>query len=376
MQTIFLNDFKLQWATVGKDFIDCVERVGKSGYLILGQEVAEFEKALATFWCLPHAAGCASGLDAIELSLRTLDLKPGDKVLTTPLSAFATTLAILRAGGHPIFCDTDESGLIDLNLVEQILTSNPEIKFFIPVHLFGHTLDLKWLSEIKNRFALKIVEDCAQSIGSKSFGKPTGSVGDLAATSFYPTKNLGAYGDGGAVLTNNPSFISKVRSLRDYGQTAKYQHGLLGLNSRLDELQAAFLRTALLPRLSLWTDRRKQIAKIYLTELSHPLISPLEIPDGSDSCWHLFPVRTPKRDSLKEWLSKNKIQTAVHYPTLIPHQAVFESPELSGKWEVKGDLKKSLSLTQEELSLPIHPFLSDTEIERVIQTCNTWKESA
>lgn len=375
MQTIQLNDFKLQWETVRQDFVDCVERVGKSGYLILGGEVAEFEKALSHFWGIPHVIGCASGLDAIELGLRSLDLKPGDKVLTTPLSAFATTLAIFRSGGQPVFCDTDESGLIDLDLVEDLLMTNPEIKFLVPVHLFGHTVNLKRLLELKKRFGLKIIEDCAQSIGSKSFGLPTGTVGDLAATSFYPTKNLGCYGDGGAVLTIKEVFTSKVRSLRDYGQTEKYQHSLLGLNSRLDELQAAFLRTALLPRLSQWTERRKEIALRYLQGLNHPLLKAIKIPEGSSSCWHLFPIRTPQRESLKKWLALHQIQTAVHYPILIPNQSVFDHPELFGKWEVRGDLKNAMALTQEELSLPIHPFLTDTEVERVIEVCNDWKET-
>ncbi|MFM8313311.1 MAG: DegT/DnrJ/EryC1/StrS family aminotransferase, partial [Deltaproteobacteria bacterium] len=182
MKPILLNDFKAQWEHIREDFLESTDRVGRSGHLILGSEVLEFEKFLAHYWGLPFAVGCANGLDAIEISLRALGIKPKDRVLTTPLSAFATTLAILRTGAIPVFCDTDESGLIDLNLVDEILSSDPSIKFFLPVHLFGHALSFHKLKEIKKSHSIKIVEDCAQSIGSLSFDHPTGSVGDMTAT--------------------------------------------------------------------------------------------------------------------------------------------------------------------------------------------------
>ena len=373
MTPILLNDFKAQWDSIREDFLESTDRVGKSGYLILGQEVKDFEKALAHYWGLPFSIGCASGLDAIEISLRALGLQPQDKVLTTPLSAFATTLAILRAGGTPVFCDTDPSGLINLNLVEEILDSDPSIKFLVPVHLFGHALDLRRLKVLKQSYNLKIVEDCAQSIGTKSFGLPTGSVGDLAATSFYPTKNLGCYGDGGAVLTSEESLSNLAKSIRDYGQVEKYRHAVLGLNSRLDELQAAFLRTALLPRLSAWTDKRKAIARIYLQEIKNPLIENVLVPEGSDSCWHLFPVRSKNRDRLKNRLTEQKIHTGVHYPILIPDQPVFETPETRNQIEIRSPLENAKLLTEEELSLPIHPFLNDSEVARVVEACNSWK---
>lgn len=375
MNQILLNDFKLQWESIRSDCLDSVERVGQSGYLILGNEVSAFEKALSEFWGISFTIGCASGLDAIEISLRALGIKPKDKVLTTPLSAFATTLAILRSGGTPVFCDTDSTGLLDLDLVEEILDSDPSIRFLIPVHLFGHAVDLERLRQIKKEYKLKIVEDCAQSIGTKRNQIPTGSIGDLAATSFYPTKNLGCYGDGGAILTRDEDCLKKARSLRDYGQVEKYRHAFLGLNSRLDELQAAILRTALLPKLPIWTEQRKKIAARYLSELCHPLIKPLKVPNGSDSCWHLFPIRTPKRELLKQWLSDHQIQTGVHYPILIPQQPVFTDPEFKSQIEIRTSLTQAQLLTEEELSLPIHPFLTETEVDRVIEVCNAWKEN-
>jgi len=373
MTPILLNDFKAQWDSIREDFLESTDRVGKSGYLILGQEVKDFEKALAQYWGLPFSIGCASGLDAIEISLRALGLKSNDKVLTTPLSAFATTLAILRAGGTAVFCDTDASGLIDLNLVEEVLDSDPSIKFLVPVHLFGHALDLRRLKALKQTYKLKMVEDCAQSIGTKSFGMPTGLVGDLAATSFYPTKNLGCYGDGGAVLTSDEHLSELAKSIRDYGQSEKYRHTVLGLNSRLDELQAAFLKTALLPRLTSWTERRKAIARTYLQEIKNPSIKPVLVPEGSDSCWHLFPVRTKNRERLKNWLSDQKIHTGVHYPILIPDQPVFKNKETTNQIELKTPLTNAKALTEEELSLPIHPFLKDSEVARVVEACNSWK---
>jgi dTDP-3-amino-3,4,6-trideoxy-alpha-D-glucose transaminase len=373
MNEILLNDFKTQWEFVREDFIQSVDRVGRSGHLILGSEVKEFEFALSKFWGIPHVIGCANGLDAIEIGLRVLGIKPGDKVLTTPLSAFATTLAILRCGGTPVFCDTDESGLLDLNLAEQVLENDSSIKFLVPVHLFGHAINVQKLKKLKARFELKIVEDCAQSIGTKSFNLPTGIVGQMAATSFYPTKNLGCYGDGGSVLTSDPALRDIARSFRDYGQEAKYFHSRLGLNSRLDELQAAFLTSALLPRLDSWLLARGRIAKFYQENLKNPLINIVPIPAGSCSSWHLFPVTVRSRESLKKWLLDQQIQTAVHYPKLIPTQPIFQSVELSSKLVIKTELINAKRFTEEELSLPIHPFLTDSELKRVVDACNSWR---
>jgi hypothetical protein len=199
-ERILLNDFVSQWREVGADAQAALQRVGESGWLILGREVKGFEAELAAYCQLPHAVGCASGLDAIEIALRVLGLEPGDKVITTPLSAFATTLAIVRAGGVPVFVDVDGSGLLDLERVAHALSRDRAIKFCVPVHLYGHALDGRALERIAAMPGVQLVEDCAQAIGAQSRGKPVGSIGAAAATSFYPTKNLGALGDGGALL--------------------------------------------------------------------------------------------------------------------------------------------------------------------------------
>jgi dTDP-4-amino-4,6-dideoxygalactose transaminase len=267
-----MNDFRRQWQATGAAVLQATERVGASGWFVLGPEVAEFERLLAEGCGCAHAIGCGSGLDAIELSLRALGLVEGDRVLTTPLSAFATTLAIVRAGGTPVFVDVDENGLLDLGKVEQVLSADPTIRYLVPVHLYGQPLNLEDLEALKRRFGIFIVEDCAQAIGATWEGRPVGGVGDLSTLSFYPTKNLGALGDGGAILTNDRNLMLKCQSLRDYGQTGKYEHTLLGLNSRLDELHAAILRTAFLPRLSDWSTRRRDIASQYLSEIAHPQV--------------------------------------------------------------------------------------------------------
>lgn len=372
MANVLLNDFKTQWKDIQSSFLDAVSRVGASGYLILGPEVKSFETNLATHWGLPHAMGCANGLDAIEIGLRSLDLKPGQKVLTTPLSAFATTLAILRVGGIPVFVDVDSHGLIDLDLAEKVFKENADIKFFVPVHLYGHSLNLKHLAILKENYSLKIVEDCAQSIGAKSFQKVCGSVGQVAATSFYPTKNLGCYGDGGAMLTTEKDLDEKGRCFRDYGQTEKYLHSEFGLNSRLDELQAAILKSALLPRLPQWTQRRQEIAKTYLQKITNPLIQLPKAPEGTESVWHLFPlIIESRRDDFMAHLKSKGVGCGIHYPILIPEQPLFKK-QTQLRFENKSSMNNAQIFTTCEVSLPIHPYLTCEELDQVISACNSW----
>ena len=368
-ERILLNDFVTQWREVGADAQAALQRVGESGWLILGREVKSFEAELAAFCQVPHAVGCASGLDAIEIALRVLGLQPGDKVITTPLSAFATTLAIVRAGGVPVFVDVDGSGLLDLERVAHALSRDRSIKFCLPVHLYGHALDARALERIAALPGVQVVEDCAQAIGAQSRGKPVGSTGAIAATSFYPTKNLGALGDGGALLLSSAELAAQAQCLRDYGQSAKYVHAQLGMNSRLDELQAAILRSALLPRLPQLTARRRAIADAYRLGLTNPALQVPHIPDGSSSVWHLFPVLVDgPRAELVAHLDRAGIGSAVHYPTLIPDQPALAHV----RFERLDSLTMAEHFAESELSLPIHPYLSDEQVERVIAACNSW----
>jgi dTDP-3-amino-3,4,6-trideoxy-alpha-D-glucose transaminase len=369
---ILMNDFRRQWQDTREDVLAAVAAVGERGWYILGAEVEAFERALAELWTLPYCAGVGCGLDAIEISLRALGCRPGDRVLTTPLSAFATTLAIVKTGAVPVFVDTDPFGLIDLDQCEALLHRRPDIRFMVPVHLYGHALDLARLEHLKDRFELAIVEDCAQSILATHQGRMTGTVGQMVATSFYPTKNLGALGDAGAILTRDESLWTAAKTLRDYGQTAKYRHDMIGYNSRLDELHAAILRRAFLPRLAGWTARRREIARRYLAGLACGSVRAPGVPPGSDSCFHLFPVITEpaRKASFCARLQGRGIIIGEHYPIAIPEQ-----PAMAGvAHEVAGAIPLARCFVAAEASLPVHPYMTDQEADSVIAACNTPQE--
>ena len=368
---ILQNDFKRQWRVVEDSVLGAVRRVGGSGWYILGEEVEAFEKELAKSWGVAHAVGTGNGLDALEIGLRSLGLQPGEKVLTTPLSAFATTLAILRAGGLPLFVDVDDLGGIDLRQCRHVLEQDRSIRFLIPVHLYGFALEMDELARLKTDFQLQVVEDCAQSIGASHGDARTGTVGQVATTSFYPTKNLGALGDAGALLTDDATLAAKARTLRNYGQTEHYLHSQRGLNSRLDELQAAIMRDAFLPRLLEWTEARRRIAAKYLTGIRHPAIQLPNPGPAMNPAWHLFPILAGEglRDQLQSHLKRSDIMTSVHYPRLICDQAALQD----GVWQSAAEPLNARRFASCELSLPIHPFLTNQEVDTVIAACNAWK---
>jgi dTDP-3-amino-3,4,6-trideoxy-alpha-D-glucose transaminase len=359
------NEFARQWQDVREDALEAVDRVGSSGWLVLGEEVLAFERELAQFWGIAHAVGVASGLDALEIGLRCAGVQPGTRVLSTPLTAFATTLAIVRAGAQPVWCDVDASGSIDLDLADDVLRADRSIRAMVPVHLYGHPLDPADLARLTAEHELTIVEDCAQSVGAERDGRATGLVGVAAATSLYPTKNLGAMGDGGVLLSDSAELAERARRLRDYGQGARYEHVELGLNSRLDELQAAILRSALLPRLGGWLERRREIAERYSEALADCSLRPV-LPGGGRSAHHLFPVEVTEGDpaAVAERLAGYGVAIGRHYPHLCPEQ-----PAIAGTGIVGGPLTVAKRLAERELSLPIHPYLQDEEVDRVIAAC-------
>ncbi|MEN8181264.1 MAG: DegT/DnrJ/EryC1/StrS family aminotransferase [Myxococcota bacterium] len=367
--TVPMNDLRAQWAEVREDVLAAVERVGASGWLVLGREVERFEGELARRWGLPQCVGCGSGLDAIEIALRSLGLPPGEAVLTTPLSAFATTLGIVRAGGVPHFVDVDESGQLDLDLVEPALASG--IRFVLPVHLYGHAGDVPRLAEFGRRFGATVMEDCAQAIGARNNGMVVGAASAACATSFYPTKNLGAMGEGGAVLASTERLAEAARSLRDYGRKGRDAHELLGLNSRLDELHAAILRDAQLPRLDAHLTRRREVAAAYGRGLRHPALTLPPAPAGSESSWHLFPVLvSTDREAFRSHLRGRGVETGVHYPVLIPDQpALLDVPGA----KVLTPLRRAAEFAAREVSLPVHPYLTDGDVEKIIDACNAWQ---
>ncbi len=359
------NDFERLWDDVREEALEAVDRVGRSGWLVLGEEVRQFEQEIARWWGFDHAVGVASGLDAIEIGLRAADVGAGDRVLTTALTAFATTLAIVRAGAEPVWCDVEDSGGIDLDRVEEALRADRSIKAMVPVHLYGHPLDPARLEAIAAEHGLALIEDCAQSAGASRAGRPTGKAGIAAATSLYPTKNLGALGDGGVLLTDDESLAERAKSLRDYGQRGRYEHVELGLNSRLDELQAAVLRSALLPRLDRWLERRAEIAARYSEALAGTTLCPIRADDGK-SAHHLYPVEVTGGDpaEIAAALRERGVGVGRHYPFVCSEQ-----PAISGRGREAGEPAVARRLAERELSLPIHPYLEDREVAAVIETC-------
>jgi dTDP-4-amino-4,6-dideoxygalactose transaminase len=246
---IGLADFRQQWDGCRERYLEAVSRVGDSGWLILGKEVAAFEEELAGFWGLPHAIGCGNGLDALEIAFRCAGMRAGDRVLTTPLSAFATTLAILRVGAVPVFADVDAWGLLDLDDAERLTARDEPVRFIVPVHLYGHAMDLDALEAFSHKHGAAVIEDCAQAIGARSRGRPVGAASVVCATSFYPTKNLGAFGDGGAVLTRDTTMRDRARCLpqgkraalprRTEEPRAGCARGAVGFRIRLAPVSAA-----------------------------------------------------------------------------------------------------------------------------------------
>jgi len=358
------NDFAAQWEEIRSDAIAAIDRVGRSGWLILGEEVRGFEDDLARWWGVEHVVGVASGLDALEIGLRCIGVQPGDRILTTPLTAFATTLAVLRVGAVPVYVDVDASGGMDLELAAAALECDGGIRAVLPVHLYGHPLDPFALARLRKRFGVAIVEDCAQSAGAERAGRPTGLAGSAAVTSFYPTKNLGAYGDGGAVLTSDPAIAARARILRNYGEDGRFNHVEAGLNSRLDELHAAMLRFAMLPRLDSWLERRAAVAERYREALGGSGLRPIS-PTAGRSAHHLFPVVAEDDATMAfDHLRDAGIGVGRHYPTLCPNQ-----PACHLLGATFGNLTNASRFAERELSLPLHPYISDGDIERVLEAC-------
>lgn len=362
---ILANDFVGQWQEIRDDALAAADRVGQSGWLVLGEEVKEFERALADWWGVSHAVGVASGLDALEIALRCAGVPAGARVVTTSLTAFATTLAIVRAGAEPVWCDVDESGGLDLDQVDAAIRNDRSIQAVMPVHLYGHPLDPVGLGRLAGEHDVLVIEDCAQSAGAERDGRPTGVAGQVSGTSLYPTKNLGAMGDGGVLLTDDAALAERARRLRDYGQDARYEHVELGLNSRLDELHAAILRSALLPRLDRWMTRRSEIASRYIEALDGSRLRPI-VATGGRSAHHLFPVEVAEGEpeAIAERLRRGGVAVGRHYPFVCPDQRAVQ-----GMGMTIGSLPVARRLAERELSLPIHPHLEEDEVELVIEAC-------
>jgi len=328
-----------------------IDRVIASGWYILGPEVEQFEAEFASACSARFAVGVASGTDAIALALRALDIGTGDEVLVPAMTAPFTALGVIAAGAQPVFVDVEPRTLtIDVDACANALTEKTQA--IIPVHLYGQPANMEAVRSLAAAMSLAIVEDCCQAHLATEQGVPIGLRADAAAYSFYPTKNLGCLGDGGAVTTNDASLAERLRRLRNGGQAERYRHVELGVNSRLDEMQAAILR-ARLPRLRAWTKRRRQLAALYRRDLP----SSVQTIDERDAghVYHLFPVRMPNRDRLRAHLAHAGIETLVHYPAPLNELPAFADCR-SLPCPVAAQASRTL------LSLPLHPKLADADV--------------
>lgn len=330
-------------------------KVLSSGNFILGKEVKKFEKNFANYLGIKYCIGVGNGLEALQIALMGLRIGKNNEVITTPITAVATTLAILAVGAKPVFVDTDLNGLLDMDKI--VITK--KTRAIIPVHLYGNPVDLKIIQDICRRNRLFLVEDAAQAHGSRFNGKSLGTFGDLGCFSFYPTKNLGALGDGGAIITNNKSLAKICREIRDYGQKRKYEHIRFGLNSRLDELQAALLSVKL-KYLEKENEKRRRIANRYIKNFS--TLKEINIIRPSEKAlpnYHLFVIKTNKRNKLETYLRRFDIQTSVHYPKIIPDQPFLKRGYKSLALPVAREFVKTC------LSLPCYPKMSFEEVDFV-----------
>jgi dTDP-3-amino-3,4,6-trideoxy-alpha-D-glucose transaminase len=367
---LLFNDLKPLHHLHRREHEEAVRRVFARGWYILGPEVEAFEEAFAAYHHGGFAIGVANGTDAIELALRAAGIGPGDEVITVSHTAVATICAIERAGARPILVDIDpRTYTMDPAAARAAIT--PRTRAIVPVHLYGHPADLASLTAIAGEAGLALIEDCAQAHGALFQGKRVGTFGHLAAFSFYPTKNLGAFGDGGAVLTADPALAARVRRLRNYGQAERYHHVERGANSRLDEVQAALLRVNL-AHLDTHNDERRRLAGLYRERL-HGVVLPEVCPDDDTirHVYHLFVVRHPRRDALRRWLDGCGIGTLVHYPLPVHLQ-----PAYADLGYPMGSLPVTERISREVLSLPLYVGLCDHDVEEVAAALRGWQKEA
>lgn len=342
-------------------FHEALDRVLDSGWYLLGEETSKFESEFASYCDVDHCVGVANGLEALHLVMRAWCIGVGDEVIVPSNTYIATWLAITYSGAKPIPVEPNiDTYNLDPKLIEQSITK--KTKAIIAVHLYGQPADMNAINQIAKKYNLKVLEDAAQAHGATYFGRKIGSLGDAAAFSFYPGKNLGAIGDAGAVTTNDVVLANQIRTLRNYGSQKKYHNEVLGFNSRIDEIQAAFLREKI-KFLDQDNLHRKSIAEYYLDGLKgqHNIKLP-KITNGFNSAWHLFVIRTPFREKLMSYLSKNGVSSMVHYP-IPPHL----QPAYAGLQIAKHSLPISENIHSEILSLPIDPTLTKENCARIVE---------
>lgn len=373
MKVPFL-ELKPAYTELQDEFDAAYRRVMSSGWYLLGSELETFEDEFAAYCEVEHCIGVGNGLDALHLILRGCGIGAGDEVIVPSNTFIATWLAVSYAGATPVPVEPDPSTFnLDPGSIGAALTSRT--RAIIPVHLYGQPANMQPIREIAQKHGLRVIEDAAQAQGARYRGRRSGALGDAAAFSFYPGKNLGAFADAGAVVTDDPALAASVRKLRNYGSVVKYEHEIKGFNSRLGELQAAFLRVKL-RHLEEWNRRRERLSNIYVTELSTvdaQLTLPV-VPPWAEPVWHLFVVRHPQRDALQRHLAGAGVGTLIHYPIPAHLSGAYASD--AAQWEIKKG--RSLPIAEElaatVLSLPIGPHLGKAEQSYVIEVVNAFAE--
>ncbi len=364
---ILMNDFKVEPEELLNAQLAVAERVFRSGWYVLGNELKAFESLWAKQCGANHSIGVGNGMDALEIGHRALRIGPGDEVITTPMTAFATVLAILRAGAVPVLADIDpETALLSPESVQRCITART--KAVLLVHLYGQIRDMDQWEALCSENGLFLLEDCAQSHLATWKGRVAGNFGKWGAYSFYPTKNLGAIGDGGALITNDTALAEKMRILRNYGQSKRYYHPEIGMNSRLDELQAAIL-SCRLEWLEGFTTLRRKIAGAYFEGISNPRIKLLSSPkEAANHVYHLFVVTCKKRDALAAHLESKGVNSLIHYPVPVHLQESCKDIRIDPK-----GLPESERHAADCLSVPCHPQMDESQVDQVINAINSFK---
>jgi UDP-2-acetamido-2-deoxy-ribo-hexuluronate aminotransferase len=353
-------DIKAQHEPIKEEIKTALKEILDSGRFILGKNVNSLESEISSYLGAKHAVGLASGTDALYLSLRALDIKQGDEVITAPFSFIATAEAIAYVGAKPVFVDIDNDTLnMDMAKLEEKIT--PNTRAIIIVHLFGLPADMNELTALAKKYNLKIIEDCAQAFGAKYRESHVGSMGDCGCFSFYPSKNLGAYGDGGMLTTNNPEINEKVRVLRNHGTVGAYKHDFIGYNSRLDEIQAAILRIKL-KHIDDYNGRRQHIAEIYSSILQDAVKCPATKADRTH-VYHQYTIRSSERTRIAQTLKENSVSSVIYYPLPMHLQEAFRF--LGHK---EGDFPESEAAAKEVISIPIYPELSIDTAKFIAET--------
>lgn len=354
-----------QLSLTKKDIASAINRVLLSGKYVLGEEGVAFENEFSAYIGTKYAVGVNSGTDAIKIALRALSVEQGDEVITSTNTAVPTVSAIRELGARPVFADIDEFFTLDPKKIEACLTK--KTKAIVVVHLYGQSANIANIKKIAKKHNIALVEDCAQATGASFGGRKVGTFGDASCFSFYPTKNLGACGDGGMILTDNKALAEQARSLRMYGMKKTYYAEEEGFNSRLDEMQAGILR-AKLPHLDAWNTKRKAIADFYNANIKNDLLKLPRIRNKTDHVFHLYVIRTKERETLKKYLQENGIGYGVHYEHPIHIQEPYR------KYAPKnGELKESEQSAKEILSLPIFPELTQSEMAYIVKVLNNFR---